>query len=95
MKETMMMQISLSHEETHDNGETYVSHMITWVEADPKVKKGARVKLKGDEKPDRWWLVEVVYQTPVPFRYIDHHGWDNNNYDKHDGTPLKDKVGKK
>lgn len=65
---------------TTDNGE----QMTTWVDSDPKLKRGVVIELKNDA---RMWLVDDVYSTidDLP----DHRNFDNNDYSKHEGLFKK------
>lgn len=65
--------------------------MVTWLPTDKRIKKGVSVKLKGK---DEWWEVALVFSTEAEMNEIDNRGWDNNNYDKHDGTSMKARTKK-
>lgn len=56
--------------------------MITWLDADPRIKVGAVISLKDDI---RKWLIEEVYATQSAKSIERNWGFDNNNYDKHEG----------
>lgn len=56
--------------------------MTTWVDADPRLKKGVVIELKKD---NRKWMVEEVYSTVDEKLIKDGRDFDNNNYDKHTG----------
>lgn len=62
-------------------------HMVTWLDEDSRIKKGVKLTLKDD---DRLWTVTEVYNTELSHT-VDNRGWDNNNYDKHNGIPMKDR----
>jgi hypothetical protein len=82
-----MQQVQLKYQDG-DN----VSQLTTWIELDKDIKVGSQVKLKDDA---RWWDVTEVYSTILPMTEVEsNRNWDNNNYDKHDGTSLKKRVGK-
>lgn len=66
-----------------------ITAMTTWVDADNRIKEGVKVLFKGD---DREWSILKVYNTELRHS-IDNRGWDNNNYDKHDGTSMRDRLG--
>lgn len=68
-----------------------ISGMTTWVEKDPQLKVGSKVKVKDD---DRWWTVTGIYPNiEIPFVELkSNRGWDNNNYDKHDTKSLKERT---
>lgn len=70
------------------NEDGSISAMTTWVEADSRIKEDVKVIFKGDK---REWVVTKVYNTELKHS-IDSRGLDNNNYDKHDGTSMKDRV---
>lgn len=81
-KEVMMVQVKLK---STDNGAT----MTTWVDKKPNLAVGAAVRLDGS---DTWYKVEEVYNIEMTREQVDaNRNWDNNNYDKHDGTALKDR----
>jgi hypothetical protein len=82
----IMKQVMLQHTEK-DAG----ANLTTWLEKDPRIKKGVRLTLKDD---DREWTVLEVYDLEIPFDQLGVRGFDNNNYDKHDGTALKDRAKK-
>jgi hypothetical protein len=56
--------------------------MTTWLDANPKIFVGNKVKLKKED--GTWWLITEVFATQ-PASSIDTHGWDNNDYSKHEG----------
>lgn len=55
--------------------------LTTWVDADPRVRVGANISIKG---MDGRWDITHIYATQDA-KSIDKRGWDNNNYDKHVG----------
>jgi hypothetical protein len=82
-KTAKMVQVDL----TREGG----AQLTTWVDVKPDLKKGAKITLK-DMDPNIWWKVEKVYDVEMDKAEIEaNRNWDNNNYDKHDGTALKDR----
>lgn len=60
--------------------------MITWIEKDPRIVRGARISLKD---VDGQWEVKTVYPPELPLSRLDsQRNFDNNNYDKHKGLGL-------
>lgn len=71
-KSKMLQQVKLV---TREDGT--VRHITTWVDADPRLKRGVVITL--DKIPDVKWLVEEVYSTKVPRAQLDlNRGWTNN-----------------
>lgn len=70
--------------------DTNTKYMTTWVDSDSRLKPNASVVLKGIEGE---WKLQKVYGTQDRHE-VDNRGWDNNNYDKHDGTSMKKRLGK-
>lgn len=82
VKSTEMVQVDISRAD----GAT----MTTWVDKRPDLIKGNFITLKDDEKV--LWRVEKVYDIVMSKNEVEkNRGWDNNNYDKHDGRAMKDR----
>jgi hypothetical protein len=81
MTSPIMVQVDLSR----DN-----AGMTTWVDKTANLQRGYYVKLK-DLDDNLWWKVEKVYDLEVPKDQLGVRGFDNNNYEKHDGTAIKDR----
>jgi len=65
--------------------------MTTWVEKKPNLARDAFITLK-DIDETVFWKVEKVYDVEQTRDQVEsNRNWDNNNYDKHVGTPLKDR----
>lgn len=60
--------------------------LTTWLENDKRIKEGVNLTLK-EYGTNCVWHVNKVFGT-ASFNEINHHGWDNNNYDKHEGLGL-------
>lgn len=56
--------------------------MTTWLDNDARIRVGVVISLKGED--DTRWKIVKVYETRTAAD-IDKRGWDNNNYDKHEG----------
>lgn len=82
---TLMTQVKLLARVEPRGQEKPMVYMVTWLDADKRIQSGTVISLKGDE---RKWLIVDVYNT-IERSEIDQHGWDNNNYDKHEGLKLK------
>lgn len=78
-----MVQVDLSR----SDGRT----MTTWVDKRPDLKVGSFVSLKEGEV-NLYWRIEKIYDLEVPKNKLGTRGFDNNNYDKHDGTALKKRL---
>ncbi len=76
-----MTQVTLKHQIDGNHSRS----MTTWLEQDKRIKQNVKLTLKDD--PDTLWTVTEVFGTQE-LNEIDHHGWDNNNYDKHEGLKL-------
>lgn len=80
-----MVQVDLSR----DN-----ATMTTWVEKKPNLQRGSFVTLK-DIDDSIYWKVVKIYDLEMSKSDVDsNRNWDNNDYDKHDGTALKDRLKK-
>ena len=65
--------------------------LTTWVESDPQLKRDVQVLLKDDSRT--WTIMRVYDGVTLPFHLLKmNHKWDNNNYDKHDGTSMKKRL---
>lgn len=62
-----------------------IGTLTTWVESDKRLKEGVEITLKGE---DHRWTISKVYGE-AELSQIDNRGWDNNNYDKHNGLGIK------
>lgn len=81
-----MIQVDLSFPLSRVPGAT--ANLTTWVENQPGLRRGNTVTLK--EFGDQNWKIEKVYDVEVPKDQLDaNRNWDNNDYSKHDGTPMK------
>ena len=66
--------------------------MTTWVDKRPDLKEGVLLSLK-DEDKDVFWRVNKVYDIEMDKDQVEkNRGWDNNYYEKHDGTGMKDRT---
>ena len=84
----VMKQVKLKYFEEGAGGGDI--SMTTWLEKDARIRKGADITLKDD---DRLWTVLEVYDTEVPFDLLEmNRNWDNNDYSKHDGTSMKERL---
>lgn len=80
---TLMRQIRI---ETPVEGGKAI--MVTWVDDDKRLHVGTVIKLKDD---DREWTITNLFGTEERSIIEMNRNWDNNNYDKHTGTPIKDR----
>jgi hypothetical protein len=82
-KETKMIQVELT---TTDGAK-----MTTWVEKNKLLGEGSAVRLEGETE---WRRVSKIYDgielTKVEIE--SNRSWDNNNYDKHNTTSMKDRL---
>jgi len=79
---TLMVQVDLIRGD---------SQMTTWVDKKLPIQRGSYITLK-DIDDKGFWKVEKVYDLEMERADIEiNRNWDNNNYDKHDGTPLKNR----
>lgn len=61
----------------------------TWIPVDKRIKVGTVLTFKDLEHD---WTVTQVYDNQLEMDEVtSNRNWDNNNYDKHTGTPLKDR----
>lgn len=82
---TNMIQVKL----TRRREDNTIVDMVTWVDYDKKLNVGSGVRLKGS---DEWWRVEEIYDVVLDRETIEsNRNWDNNNYEKHDGTAMKNR----
>ena len=82
----LMMEVDL---ETTENGHTRLV-MHTWIERLSTIPEGTVLKLKDDK---RVWTVRRIYPIYLPYHELEsNRNWDNNNYDKHDGTSMKKRL---
>lgn len=86
MKE--VTQVTLKCEEPDKLG--HHRQMTTWLDADKRIVVGANISLK--DMDDVRWVITHVYGTQDKHTVDSNRGWDNNNYDKHDGRAMKDRV---
>ena len=83
VKKTTMVQVDLKRADGVE--------MTTWVDKRPDLKEGVLLSLK-DEDKDVFWRVNKVYDIEMDKDQVEkNRGWDNNNYEKHDGTAMKDR----
>lgn len=76
-----MIQVDLK---SHDG-----TMMTTWVEKRPDLHIGGAVRL---DKEKNFRRIEKIYDLEIPKDQLDsNRNWDNNNYEKHDGTAIKDR----
>lgn len=59
-----------------------IAAFTTWVPVDKRLKIGSVVTFKD---LDHKWTITHMYDRQMEMDQIDYHGWDNNNYDKHEG----------
>lgn len=87
MREMVQVDLSRKIESSTFTSET----MTTWVDNDSRLAEGRRIVLKDDK---RVWTIEKVYKQSVLLHtdVVGNRGWDNNNYDKHDGTSMKARL---
>lgn len=88
-KDPIMVQVVLRDQETS-------AHLTTWVEKEKlesngKPIVGGFVKLKEPELENKWYEIATIYDVEVPKSQLGVRGFDNNNYDKHDGTAIKER----
>ena len=85
-KDTDMRQVFIQH-----LGEDGAVHgLVTWVEDRKDLVEGNFITLKDHEYKGEW-VVQKVYDTVQPKSQLGVRGFDNNNYEKHDGTAIKDR----
>lgn len=83
-----MMQIELV---TGGDKPDTIEIITTWVETDKRLKREVQVILKDD--PRLWTVMRVYDGVELPYHELKaNQGWDNNNYDKHDGTSMKKRL---
>lgn len=82
-KDKLVTQVDLKSVGTLGGNLELHHQMTTWLDADSRIKEGVVITLK-DYKPDMKWVIDKVYSTMTKAD-IDKRGWDNNNYDKHEG----------
>ena len=86
-KDTDMRQIFVQY--TAEDGT--VHGLITWVEDRKDLKEGNFITLKDHDYKGEW-AIQKVYDTVQPKSVVEsNRNFDNNNYDKHDGTAMKDR----
>lgn len=80
----LMVQVDLQS----DDG----AQLTTWVEKRPLLAAGSSVQLKGE---NTWRRVQKIYDLEIPEDQLNlNRNWDNNNYEKHDGTSMKKRLSK-
>jgi len=62
--------------------------MVTWVDDDKRLQVGSIITLKEDK---REWTITNLFNTEERSIIEMNRNWDNNNYDKHIGTPIKNR----
>lgn len=82
----LVTQVDLEAIGKREDGPQPKRKMTTWLEHSKHglelITVGRNIQLKDVE--DTWWKIVKVYDTRKASD-IDKHGWDNNNYDKHEG----------
>jgi hypothetical protein len=83
----LMQQISVMRR----SGKDLVAFQ-TWIPLTKGLKVGSIITFKDLEHD---WTVTHIYDTQIEMEEVtSNRGWDNNNYDKHDSSSMKDRVKK-
>ena len=74
----------------HGDEEGTIHGLVTWLEDHKDLKEGNFVTLKDHDYKGEW-VIQKVYDAVQPKSQLGVRGFDNNNYEKHDGTAIKDR----
>ena len=83
-----MIQVRLERE----TGQGTKLTLAPWVEYDARIKEGNEITLKDSEAKNWWKIVEVYNITLEAAEVQANRNWDNNNYDKHNTTSMKERL---